>query len=318
MNIVRLDNDLADYVTSFLLNYDIINPELAFTHGSLLTSCKLLSSTVQRTLCEYIGNCTSKRWGRAPKGFLNAVFTDALRLKINGVTQRMALAIRVPRATLDNLECDVVKVTRWCSAYVFSLRDILSVLSELYPYEYSLPLKARSNAKPVKRGLYIQEEARKRRRIELDERRKKATEQRRRKLEAHPDWPMVMAAYNKTDRHDIFGDFLECKVTSSTKLPDVIERGRRLSSLLSVLHPDDIPEDLTVDATLVVRNVVQDVLHRTICVCAKRLSGGKIQGIRNIKIHHCDYKGCFNKVSKMCPLHLCGRHCPGCVRHIKI
>ena len=313
-----LGNDLADCVTSFLLNYDIINPELAFTHGSVLTSCKLLSSAVQRTLCDYVWKCTSKRWGGAPKGLLNAVFTDALRLKINGVTQRMALAIRVPRATLDDLEFDVVKVAPYCSAHVFSLRDVLSVLSEQYLYrEYRLPHDVRSSARPVKRGLYIQEEAKKRRRIDLDERRKKATEQRRRKLEAHPDWPIAVAAYNQINRHDIFGDFLVCKVTPSTKLNEVIERGRQLSFFLKVLHPDDIPQDLSTNATLVVQNSVQDVLHRVIGVCAKRKSGGNIQGIRSVQTHHCGYKGCCNKVSNLCPLHMCGRRCPGCVRHIR-
>ena len=175
----------------------------------------------------------------------------------------------------------------------------------------------RSNARPVKRGLYIQEEAKKRRRIDLDERRKKATEQRRRKLEAHPDWPIAVAAYNQINRHDIFGDFLVCKVTPSTKLNEVTERGRQLSYLLKVLHPDDIPEDLSANPAVVVRSSVQDVLHRMIGVCAKRKSGGDVQGIRSVKTYRCDYRGCLNMVSKSCSLHLCGRRGPGCVQHIK-
>lgn len=109
---------------------------------------------------------------------------------------------------MDTLPYEPVKTYAY-KAKVIAVRDILSVLSSLYPVQahYQVPRGARSTARPVKRGWYVKEEKAKRRRIDLDERRTQAVEQRRAQLEAHPDWPTVQKVVWAKEQLQVFGDF---------------------------------------------------------------------------------------------------------------
>ena len=179
-----LSDDLVAHVTSFILNYTVIDPELAVNHGGVTLASKLLHRAAEKNVNQYVQDVTSSRWARAPRNLLNALYTDALRLRINGVTQRMALALRIPRPDIDNLDYDIVSITRVCSANVYSWGDIFRVLSSLY-HHYQTPAGARSNVRPRKRGLYLQEQARKKRRLELDENANKVS------TSAVPSWKLT-------------------------------------------------------------------------------------------------------------------------------
>lgn len=305
-----LSEDLVAHVTSFVLHYTVVDPELAVNHGGVALACKLLRRAADNNVHRYIRDITSSRWARAPRNLLNALYTDALRLRINGVTQRMALALRVPRPEIDNLDYDLVHIAQVYNANVYSWEDIFRVLSSLYQH-YQTPAGARSNARPRKRGLYLQEQARKKRRLEMDEKRKQSVERRRAKLEAHPEWHVVRAAYDATRREDIFGDFLERKVRTDTKMADVIHAARRISTLLQVLHPSDVPQDLDQEPTAVVRICVQRVVDTLVGACVK----GKT--MCTTWPEHCDYGRCTKTAASTCPFHLCGKHCHGCIRHTR-
>ena len=149
MNLLSID--IVSHTTSFLVSYEEINPDLAFTYGSMSLASKLWRKAVELNATDFVRNCTSERWVKFPNGLLNVVVTDALRLNISGVTQRMALALGVPKVQLDDLNYEETMVTRWLSAHSYSLRDIISTLSHLYPV-YTTPTTAKSNARPKKRG----------------------------------------------------------------------------------------------------------------------------------------------------------------------
>ena len=92
----KLSVDLLTCICSFILHYERVKPELAFTHGNIQTTSKAFNKAAQRNLCDFIQSCTSGQWQHPPDRLVNIIFVDALRLKIHGVTQTMALSLRTP------------------------------------------------------------------------------------------------------------------------------------------------------------------------------------------------------------------------------
>lgn len=282
----HLSVDSAAHVVSWLLDYTYVTPELGFHHRSLVKACKLLKQAVDINLATYTREATQGRWQSAPQNLLNVVFTDALRLRIECVTRRVALALGCSKEDLEDLDFDEVRLTSYY-AHVFDVSDVWSILSSRHP-NYITPGNISSNARPRKRGLYIQEynreQARKKRLLDLEPRQELALSNRRAKIEAHPEWPFIQSIHQRTGRNDIFGDFLDRKLRCTTKLAEIVENAQHLADVL---------------AGKTTTNTGESVCKR---LCSKS---------------PCHSTGCNNVVARDCPFHLCGKHCKGCTRHNK-
>ena len=119
----------------------------------------------------------------------------------------------------------------------------------------------------------------------------------------------MRAAYDATRRRDIFGDYLDRKVKADTKIADVVRVARQISTLLQVLHPSDVPQDLDQEPATVVRLCVQGAVDNLVGACVR----GKVTC--TTLPEHCDNEHCNNIAASTCPFHLCGKHCRGCIRH---
>lgn len=300
-----LPDEILRSIVSYLLAYSTVVPSTAADHGSLVLSCKCLHAAVARNLCTYIHTAMCGLWSAPPRNWMNAVYTDAIRLGIHGVSRRMSLLLGAPASVLDELEYEEQQITRWINVHVFSLDDVIHVLSELYPI-YQTPSDARSRAIKKRRGWYAAEQARKRRCLQLDQRRQAKVEERRAKLEAHPQWPLVKQVYAQTRRHDIFGDFFDWKMSCTTKVADVVHCAQTTARLLEVLHPDDLPPDLTKDQDTMA------IVRRHVCSTFQNAVNTVIKRSKQCRSHLC-----IGLAARECVNHMCGVHCvgPECKRH---
>jgi hypothetical protein len=121
--------------------------------SALSISCKLLRSSVELHLQPYAQSITLQRWDRLPRPFVKLVFADALRMKIDGITKKMAMAMMIPESALRNLHYTERHFSRRCTAHVYTVPTIFSHLSSIYPavtdYETALENKyqASNNAR---------------------------------------------------------------------------------------------------------------------------------------------------------------------------
>ncbi len=149
--------DVTMRITSFLLDSTYSNipshSKSIMMMASLACSCKMLRSAVELHLQPYAKSITSQRWDRLPRPFVKLVCADALRMKIDGVTKKAAMALMVPESVLGRLRYSEKRFSRRCTAHVYSVRTLLSYLSSVYPtveaYEIALETKhqASNNAR---------------------------------------------------------------------------------------------------------------------------------------------------------------------------
>lgn len=130
--ITNLPVDTLTHILSFVLDFSSVGTHTAKNYNSVSRVCTVFKKPLAILLEDAIRQWTEGHWSQLPFS-LACLFDDAMRLKINGVTQSTALALMVPPDVLHTLPFSVQRLSRYCTAYVYSAHKVIGALSQLFP-----------------------------------------------------------------------------------------------------------------------------------------------------------------------------------------
>lgn len=120
-----------------------------------LTSSQFKNAISSTNMVTFIQKNTYHQWNKMPSN-ITTIFSDALRLRIKGVTKKTALYLLIPQNVLDTMRYFPTQISRWCTANVYSLESVLHTINNIYPdvdmYEKAIEEKKQKSLNRIQRA----------------------------------------------------------------------------------------------------------------------------------------------------------------------